>query len=65
MGKSTSESSMTPAPGRLLLSIPEAAAALGCRVWSVRQLLWAKKQIGRLGPKDLQDYIDRDRDFTS
>jgi excisionase family DNA binding protein len=72
MGKSTSESSMTPAPERLLLSIPEAAAVLGCTVWSFRELLWAKKikfvQIGRrflVCPRDLQDYIDRNKDFAA
>jgi excisionase family DNA binding protein len=72
MGKSTSESSTTPAPERLLLSIPEAAAVLGCTVWSFRELLWAKKikfvQIGRrflVCPKDLQDYIDATKHFAA
>jgi excisionase family DNA binding protein len=69
---SSSESAPTPAPERLLLSIPEAAAVLGCTVWSLRELLWAKKikfvQIGRrflISPKDLQDYIDKNKDFAA
>jgi excisionase family DNA binding protein len=72
MGKSTSESSTTPAPERLLLSIPEAAAVLGCTVWSFRELLWGKKikfcRIGRrflVSPKDLQDFIDKSKDFAA
>jgi excisionase family DNA binding protein len=65
------ESATTPAPGRLLYSIPEAAAVLGCTVWSLRELLWAKKikfcRIGRrflVSPKDLQEYIDKNKDFA-
>lgn len=72
MGKSTSEASTTPAPERLLLSIPEAAAVLGCTVWSLRELLWAKKikfvQIGRrflISPKDLQDYVEATKHFAA
>jgi excisionase family DNA binding protein len=62
--KSVATSSFAPVVP-LLVPIKTAAQMLGTTVWSVRELLWAKKiphvQIGRrflIDPADLQAYVE-------
>jgi excisionase family DNA binding protein len=44
---------------RLLLSIPEAAKALGCSVWAVRSLIWDQKlPFLKIGKRFLIDIAD-------
>ena len=60
----TSSSGLEVKP--ILVAIPAAARMLGTTVWSVRELLWAKKiphvKIGRrflVAPADLEAYVAR------
>lgn len=64
--KSTGTPSPLPAMQPILVNIKTASQMLGTTVWSVRELLWAKKipfvQIGRrylVDPSDLQAYVQK------
>jgi excisionase family DNA binding protein len=64
--KSVATTSPAPAAPPLLVNIKTAAQMLGSTVWSVREILWAKKiphvKIGRrflIAPADLEAYVAR------
>lgn len=64
--KSVAIASPAPEVKPILVNVPAAARMLGTTIWSVRELLWAKKiphvKIGRrflVAPTDLEAYVDR------
>jgi excisionase family DNA binding protein len=64
--KAAGTPSPVPAVQPILVNIKTASQMLGTTVWSVRELLWAKKiphvQIGRrylVDPADLQAYVEK------
>jgi excisionase family DNA binding protein len=62
--KSVATASPVPDVKPITVNLPTAARMLGCTVWAVRGLLWAKKiphvKIGRrflIAPADLEAYV--------